>query len=388
MSDQTENLPSHYDLSTIDSAALTSVVRRALNSEQIEIIDWNHSRVQGGAGDVAGTISGVYRFAGRAHDQGQEKDWSLILKVVGTTAIGDDASEPRYWKREVMAYQSGQLADLPGDLAAPRFFGSIEFSEKVAGLWLEDLIDIVGRKWPLEHYGVVARHLGQFNGAYLAELELPLWPWLSRSWLRALVNGNAAGAVQFSQSLDEPRIRRWYFADDAKRALQLWEEREIFHDALDGLPQTLLHRDAFRRNLFARHGEDGHEQTVAVDWAFVGLGAVGEDIVSLVQASLVFSEVSMADARKLDQIVFDGYLEGLADAGWRGDPRLARLGYAASSALCFGIGYAGFDIDESVFPWIEQAFGLPIHELMVLVADHKHFLFELADEARALMNVL
>ena len=94
--------------------------------------------------------------------------------------------------------------------------------------------------------------------------------------------------MQFSQSLDEPHIRQWHIGDDARRILQLWEEREIFHNALDRLPQTLLHRDVFRRNLFAGRGEDGREKTVAVDWAFIGLGAVGEDIASLVQASLCF----------------------------------------------------------------------------------------------------
>jgi hypothetical protein len=202
------------------------------------------------------------------------------------------------------------------------------------------------------------------------------------------VNGNAASVPQFSQSLDDPRIRGWFVDDDARRMLQLWEDRERFFDALDRLPQTLLHRDAFRRNLFARLTESGREQTVAVDWAFVGIGAIGEDIVSLVQASLGYSEVAKTEARKLDTIVFDGYLEGLAEAGWRGDPRLARLGYTAGSALCFGIGYGGFDFDESLFPWIEQAFGLPIAQFMVLIADLNHFLLELADEARALIAAL
>ena len=154
MTDHADSPSAYYDLSTINSVTLTSVLQRALNSENVEIIDWNISRVQGGAGDVGGVISSVHRFTGKAHDQGQEKNWSLILKVAGTTAPSDDPSDPRYWKREVLAYQSGRLSDLTGGLAAPRFFGSIEFSEKVVGLWLEDMIDVVGRKvasgalWP------------------------------------------------------------------------------------------------------------------------------------------------------------------------------------------------------------------------------------------------
>ena len=96
----------------------------------------------------------------------------------------------------------------------------------------------------------------------------------------------------------------------------------------------------------------------------------------------------MADARKLDKLVFDGYLEGLADAGWQGDPRLIRLGYAAGSVLCFGLGYLVFEPPEAMIPWLEQAFGLPIDKFSVLVADLRNFWLELADEARSLLASL
>ena len=35
--------------------------------------------------------------------------------------------------------------------------------------------------------------------------------------------------------------------------------------------------------------------------------------------------------------MYGRYLEGLADAGWRGDPRQVRLTYACSSALKWGL---------------------------------------------------
>ena len=296
MADQIEDQKNIFHLSTIDQGILTEIVRRAFNSKNVEVIDWNYSRVHGGAGDVGAVLSGVYRFTGKAHDQGKEKVWSLILKVVGTTASQDDPSEPRYWKREVLAYQSGRLTELPGGLTSPRFFGTHEFSEKVIGLWLEDIANKVGSKWPLEYYGTVARHLGQFNGAFLTGRDLPPWSWLSHDWLRALVAENAPSAARFSQTVDEPNVRRFYMDGDARRTLRLWEEREQYFAALDRLPQTLLHRDAFRRNLFIRFDAAGNEQIVAVDWAFTGIGAVAEEIVSLVHGSLCFSEVSMAEA--------------------------------------------------------------------------------------------
>ncbi len=131
MADQLANPKTPYDLSTINQVTLTPIVRRVLNSESAVIFDWNYERIHGGAGDVGTVISAIYRFRGKAHDRNIEKDWSLIHKVVGTTAAKDNPAEFRYWKREVLAYQSGRLTDLPGGLTSPRFWGTHEFSEKV-----------------------------------------------------------------------------------------------------------------------------------------------------------------------------------------------------------------------------------------------------------------
>ena len=376
-------------LSTIDEKTLTPFVQRALNLDNVEVDRWHYERVYGGAGDVGDVLSGIFRFTGTARDQEMEVDWSLILKVVGTTAVENDPSKTRYWKREVLAYQSGHLDNLSSNLVAPRFFGTTEFSESVIGLWLEDLIDSVGPKWPLEQYGVAARHLGQFNGAFLMEQTLPDWPWLIRNRLRDFMHGEQVGRKfnQLRQSLDDPQTQRWFLdVEDAGRILQLWEDRAPLLQALNHLPQTVVHGDAFRRNLFARQTSDGHYQTVAVDWTFVGLGAVGFELASLVQGTLFFSEVEVAEAHTLDRIVFEGYLAGLSDVGWQGDPRQARLGYTAGSAVIFGLGYGAFKLNQAVYPWLEQAFGLPIDQFMKLGAGLNHFFLSLADEARTLLD--
>ena len=389
MTDQVGNsLP--YDLSAIDQATLTTVVRKMLDSETVIISQWDYKRLSGGAGDVGDILSAVYRFTGRAQDQSRYIDWSLILKVVGTTAAEDDPTHSRWWQREILAYKSGHLVELPGGLTSPRFFGTHQFSEKIFGLWLEDIKNAVGLKWPLDHYGMVARHLGRFNGAYLTKRELPSWDWLSRDWLRSLVEQNAApGVDRLRQSTDDIEVRQWYKDNDVHVPCDSGNNVCCTSMRLDRLPQTLLHRDAFRRNLFIRHDAEGEVQIVAVDWAYVGIGAIGEEIVSLVHGSLVFSEVAIAEASKLEQICFEGYLEGLADAGWQGDPRMVRLGYAIGAALCFGIGYTGMEpIPQAYFSWLEQAFEMPIDQFIALRVELKHHLLDLAEEAQALMQVL
>jgi hypothetical protein len=375
-------------LAAIDHATLTPLVRCVLSSETVEVIDWDRQQLHGGAGGA----SSIYRFSGRGHDQGEAASWSLILKAVRAPSEAEDPSSPRYWKREPLAYKSGLLDDLPGGVAAPRCFGVAEWPGEGVWLWLEDVTDEVGPRWPLEHYGVVARQFGQFNGAYLAGRPLPPYPWLSRGWVRAWVAQAPPAIALLQDSLEHPLACRWFPADSADSTLRLWAEREMFLDALDPLPQTFCHLDAFRRNLFARRGPGGHDQTVAVDWAFVGIGAVGEEIVPLVQASLCFFEVELAKAQELDEMVFEGYLDGLRDAGWHGDPRLVRLGYAAAGAMRYPLGATGgflpMVLDESSHSRVEQVWGFPIGEIADVLAGVWLFLFGLADEARELLDIL
>ena len=167
-------------LAAINQATLTPLVQSALNSETVEVINWDYEQLHAGAGEW----TAVYRFAGQGRDQGQTVPWSLILKTLHPQVPGDDPSAWNYYKREADAYQSGWMNDLPGGLAAPRSFGVIEHADGTCWMWLEDVTDEIGSHWPLEHYGVVARHVGQFNGAYLSGRPQPAWPWLSSGWLR------------------------------------------------------------------------------------------------------------------------------------------------------------------------------------------------------------
>jgi hypothetical protein len=381
VSDQTDTPNNNYDLSLIDQVILTDVVRQLLNSPNATISDWTYDHLDAGAGGWGDMISSPYRFTGKAHDQDGEKSWSLVLKVVGTKAAQDDPAHYLYWKREVLAYQSSTIANLSGKLVAPRFFGTYLFSEKVIGLWMESVDDSV-LNWNLEHYSLVASYLGQFNGAFLTEGKLPSSTWLSHGWLRQQVEQELNTRVinRLRQPNKQAANRQWFKEGNETRTLQLWDDREIFLDALDRLPQTLLHRDAFRRNLFIRH-----QQVVAIDWAFTGIGAIGEELVPLVIASCFFVEFNIENIRELDRVVFEAYLEGLVDAGWRGDTRLARLGFTVGSAMLWGLGYVWFDPPAEYIPEIEENHNMSMDEIRLLKKHVNSFVLDLADEARQLM---
>jgi hypothetical protein len=102
-------------------------------------------------------------LSGRGQDQAEAAEWSLILKVLHPPEDRGQSSDWGYWRREADAFQSGLVDDLPGGQSAPRCFGVIEHGDETCWIWMEDLQDDIGPKWPLEHYGVAARHLGQFR---------------------------------------------------------------------------------------------------------------------------------------------------------------------------------------------------------------------------------
>jgi len=389
MDDELERAPAAQtvQLTAIDRTTLTPLVQSALNSDTVEVLDWDYEQVYGGAG--AG--SAIYRFAGQGRDQGQQVPWSLILKTVCPTEDNVHVSAWNYYKREADAYRSGWLHNLPGGLAAPRSFGVLDHPNGTCWIWLEEVTDEIGPHWPLEHYGVVARHAGQLNGAYLAGQPLPDWPWLSSGWLRGYIAESAPAIPLIRDSLDHSLVRRWLPGDASNRLFRLWEERDLFLDALDRLPQTLCHLDLFRRNLFARVTAEGDAQTVVIDWAFAGRGAIGAELVPLVQGSVGFREVDLAQAQALEEIVYVGYLEGLRDAGWQGDPWQVSLGYAAASLRfrCGPLeGIIGLILDESRHAWAEQVFGCSMEEIQDHWAQVDSLIDSLTDEARELMDIL
>jgi hypothetical protein len=374
-------------LAAIDRATLTPLVQSALKNETAEVTGWECAQLHGGIG--LGTA--IYRFSGEGHDQGQKVPWSLILKTLCPAEDNADVSAWNYYKREADAYQSRWLDDLPGGLAAPRSFGVVEHPDGTCWIWLEDVGDEIGSHWPLEHYGLVAYHAGQLNGAYLVERSLPSWPWLSSDWLRGYIALSAPAIPLIRNSLGHPLVRRAWPGDASARLFRLWEERDLFLDALDRLPQTLCHLDLFRRNLFARKTADGDDQTVVIDWAFAGRGAIGEELVPLILASVAFNEIDLTQAQALEDVVFEGYLEGLHDAGWRGDPRQVRLGYtAATLRFRFAELNRAMDMafDESQHPFMEQVFGRSMEEIEDHWAQVGSLVDSLTDEARELMDVL
>ena len=329
------------EIKEIDSAMLTGPVQKALENKNAEIRHWECHSIRYINTEVSNL--GLYRFNGTARDGTEDYPWSMILKAVDAPVNETDPTYWNYHRREIFAYEEGLLLALPGGLAAPRCFGISKYSNGVCWLWLEDIPNPADVRWSLTEYAQVARHLGQFNGAYLIDHPLPDFPWLSRHWMRGWLGYYEASGREVLALLQDkhfwqhPVLRNAFSESITADVLQLWKRHDQLLNTLDRLPQTFCHMDAYRPNLFLRQDSRGSNQTVAVDWAFTGIAALGEEIANLLAASLIWLECDAGEAKRLDEAVFSGYLNGLREAGWQGNPRIARLGYTASCALRWGI---------------------------------------------------
>jgi hypothetical protein len=142
--------------------------------------------------------------------------------------------------------------------------------------------------------------------------------------------------------------------------------------------------------LLNRRLSDGSEQTLALDWAFVGKGAVGEELGPLIQASIEFFEAEGIPAQELEEVTFQGYLNGLTDTGWRGGPRVVRFSYAAIAALRHGVGTVRLALpillDERLHARVEHLLGRPMEEVFEKWAEGTRHIVTLTDEAYQLAD--
>jgi hypothetical protein len=378
------------DVSGVDAATLAPMVRDLLDEPGAVVAEgWSCRPLGGGASEGLG----LYQVSGSARVGEATHPWALVCKVSAAT----NGADPEAWDypaREGLAYGSGLLAALPGGLAAPRFLAVEAQPDGTTRLWLEAVADVHPGPWHRDRYALVARHLGRFNGAYLAGAPLPDQPWLSRGWLRDFVEPSGPALAELERLAGPggpPLLRQLYPPPVVVELRRLWSERERFLAALDRLPRTFCHHDAFRRNLLHRAGPAG-EDLVAVDWAYAGHGAVGEELGQLVVASLYFFEAAGIGPDDLTAACFAGYVAGLREAGWAGDERLARLGFAADAALRTTIGLLRVIVplvaEPDRRPVVADRFGRPLEDVVAAWAELWPFQFGLAEEARALLPAI
>lgn len=308
-----------------------------------------------------GTV-GVYVVEGVAVGAGRSAAFSLALKLCRP------AGQPRLQRlvqTERAAYR--RLANLTGTLRSARCFGELELGD-CHGLWLEDLGGL-DELWSPDAYLFAAEAIGSFHGASLRRRDRRE-PWMGRPHLEAFCR-----ATSVQRALDGSRSALGAtMASLIGPILHLWDRRQALFDHLDTLPAALSHQDYQRRNLYLAT-ERAEPRVIAIDWAYCGLGVLGQDCGILSTSDLLSGRASPAHYRASEPAVFASYLTALRKAGYDGPDRTPRLGHlvhgavAASLRSLFGLARAddertvadterARDVLEGLAPLVREAMEL------------------------------
>jgi hypothetical protein len=319
---------------------------------------------------VAGATAGLWRVRGDG--------WSAIAKTLAHSDRGHahwrtsgDERDPMYWRREALAYCTGFLDRVLDEertgLRAPRCLACSEHDDGSVTTWLEDVRGLPGAQWPLLGYAAVSRALGRMQGRHAAESSVPDESWLSRGWLRAYVARRESHGTVL---LDDARWRE--VPPPARDAgalrdvfVRAWRDRDALLDGLDRVPRTLCHLDLHPDNLFGVTRRDGLGRVVMVDWAYTGIGTLGEDVGNLIFDAQLDLHVAPEEGRALAELCVGAYVFGLHEGGWDGDDRVVRFAVAASAIVKYtwmlphvlllatgeeggGASVRGVDVDEVI----------------------------------------
>lgn len=371
---------------TIDHATLLMLVRALLHDGDAALIDWRCQPIDGGTGEGLG----LWRVSGQAKQQGQVVAWSLVLKILSPQTSGAAIADWNYWRREAHVYESDLLQELPSGLAALRCYQVAEQDDGTVWLWLEDAGEQTTTTWTAAHYQQAGRCLGQFNGRYLTGKMLPDHPWLSRRWLPQWLD-RAPGMNKLATLADHPRVQQLYPPDVLQGYQKLWWQRARLLAALAQLPQTLCHRDAFPLNLLTANTQQSDVKFTAIDWAYTGIGSIGEEVAALAFAEVtVFRRIPLAIAQENAAAAVEGYLQGLDDLGWQGEQRLVYCGYVSAALLRFGVGMVPVSLNIVTNPrvdeWAEAVYGNPLDVMIDYWVEIARWRLALAEELYPLLD--
>ena len=302
---------------------LRRVFGRDVASYEIEPID-PHLRIHSVTG-------GVYRVR-------VEED-SCVIKVVrhgeDTTAdglwqSGADVGHRNYWKREWLAFDSGLLDSLPGQLRAPRALLTTEYDDTTCWIWMEDIGGRTGSALGLQDLDAIGYALGTTQGAYASgRAELPDYPWLSRRWLHGWVDTCAAFIARLHDDSrwTDPRLEP--LLPLRERVDALWSRRRELLEIADEPPLAITHWDLWPANLHAGDGGDA----VAIDWSQIGISGLTHDLDQMT-LDTVWMLVRPDEALEvLEEGILTAYIAGLHESGYAAHRSDIQRWYAAAAAL-------------------------------------------------------
>lgn len=277
------------------------------------------------------TTSGIFRLHGLMKVYNELKPWCVILKIIKPdTAEKDNMKHHNYWRREALVFESGVLRDLPDSIYVAKSYLVEEQQDGTIWIWMECIKGEYAKT--VEQFSYIARQLGRFNGAYLKGIKMmPEHEWICRAWLKSW----SIACRMYAPNVEEYVSR---IATDNVRSTWAWYQDLLGNidssiDSLQQLPRVLAHQDMSQMNMFLVKKEESESQLVLIDWQFMSISGIGEDLGKLFGVNMSLGIIPPDQYMKFQNSLYNAYLEGLRDMGWQGDIRLVRYGFCLSTAI-------------------------------------------------------
>lgn len=225
--------------------------------------------------------------------------------------------------------ESKILDELPGSIQAAKCYLAEEQRDGTVWLWMEYIEGEYAHT--KQDFDYIAEQLGCFNGAYFMAKKIPDQEWICRSWLRSWTTSSRMYAPDLP--IDINQLHR-----EQERSIWTWFQKftkqiDRILNILNQLPRVLAHQDLSQMNMLLNRSNKGEERLVLIDWQFMSISGIGEDLGKMFGVNLSLGIIPIHRYEEYKESLFQAYIKGLQDMGWQGDERLARYGYCLSTAL-------------------------------------------------------
>lgn len=246
----------------------------------------------------------------------------------GPWAASTDPRHWNYWRRELEVYRDDELREQLADAGLVLPAAQVDERPDGAVLLMDDIAGTPGTHFSLAEHAALARACGRWQAR-----PAPERPWTSTGFLR---DYSTTRDVPWQLMTDDaawqqPLIRETWPAELREAWTGLLVHRDALLDLVATLPRARCHLDFWVSNVIQRPSGE----LALFDWSFLGDGALGEDIGNYIPDAVFDLFWPAERLPELAETCIANYLDGLHDAGWRGNPDLVRLAVMAS-----GVKYA------------------------------------------------
>jgi hypothetical protein len=320
---------------------LQPIVRSVLQDDSAEVAGDTECGSVAGLSTGPGTLA-LERLSGRAETIDGLCKWSVVVKamqVEGLVTSGNSA-----WmspEAEIAAYQSVLCEPRNSGMRPARCYKVDPRPDGQTWLWIEDLSGLQGSPWMLENYLVAAKDLGIFSGKEASRGQnhaagLKTHPGESRfTWHSMRHMADQESVENFDEFLRGNLPTSTY-----RTSKKFGDAIEAAESKFGKGESILVHGDCHARNMFVVSNPTDHDQTVAIDWAGVGLGSVGVDVGTAYGSGLTWGQEEFSMLADSEPEFFEYFSDGFSSAAGRKisqNERLDYLYYVCGYAKYFGI---------------------------------------------------